>query len=143
MPKPQPIERKPLDSDAANRGTMTLGRHRVEARGLDLNVTADGSKSWVLRVVASGKRGELGLGSYPDVGLAQAKSQPARYRQVARRGGDPAAARDKVRVEQRLSNRLPTRRAATLRICGATPTPQEPGIAPSTRTLGRTAIEDQ
>src|SRR4029450_7892113 len=78
---------------------MTPGRHRVEARGLYLNVTADGSKSWVLRVVANGKRRELGLGSYPDVGLAQAKTESARYRQVARRGGDPVAERDKDRIE--------------------------------------------
>jgi len=78
---------------------MTPGRHRVEARGLYLNVTADGSKSWVLRVVANGRRRELGLGSYPDVGLAQAKTESARYRQVARRGGDPVAERDKDRIE--------------------------------------------
>ena len=98
MPKTEVAERKPLDSDAAIRGRMTPGRHSVEAKGLYLNVTPDGSKSWVLRVVANGKRREIGLGSYPDVGLAQAKTESARYRQVARRGGDPLAERDKDRI---------------------------------------------
>ena len=45
MRKTQVVERKPLDSDAAIRGKMASGRHRVEARGLYLTVTADGSKS--------------------------------------------------------------------------------------------------
>jgi integrase len=87
-----------LDTDAALRGrNMVAGRYRVD-KALYLNVTPQGSKSWVLRVVASGKRRELGLGSYPDLSLADAREEAARYRKAARRGGDPAAERDKDRV---------------------------------------------
>jgi integrase len=87
-----------LDSDAAIRGrNLKPGRHRVD-KSLYLNVTPQGSKSWVLRVVANSKRRELGLGSYPDLSLADARTEAARYRKAARRGGDPVAERDKDRV---------------------------------------------
>src|SRR5208282_1186982 len=87
-----------LDSDAAIRGrNLKPGRHRVD-KSLYLNVTPQGSKSWVLRVVANARRRELGLGSYPDLSLADARTEAARYRKAARRGGDPVAERDKDRV---------------------------------------------
>jgi integrase len=87
-----------LDTDAALRGkNLQAGRYRVD-KALYLNVTPYGSKSWVLRVVANSKRRELGLGSYPDLSLADAREEAARYRKAARRGGDPAAERDKDRV---------------------------------------------
>lgn len=87
-----------IDSDAAIRGKMKPGRHRV-AKSLYLNVTPQQGKSWVLRVVVGGKRRELGLGSYPDLPLAKAKEEAAGYRLMARRGGDPVAERDKRNVE--------------------------------------------
>lgn len=87
-----------LDSDAAIRGKLKPGRHRI-AKSLYLNVTPQQGKSWVLRVVANGKRREIGLGSYPDLGLAKAREEAARYRLTARRGGDPIAERDKDRVD--------------------------------------------
>ena len=86
-----------LDTDAALRGKKDPGRYRVD-KALYLNVTPLGSKSWVLRVVANGKRRELGLGSYPDLSLADAREESARYRKAARRGGNPAAERDKDRI---------------------------------------------
>ena len=86
-----------IDSDAAIRGKLRPGRHRV-AKALYLNVTPQQGKSWVLRVVVNGKRRELGLGSYPDLSLAKAKEEAAGYRLTARRGGDPAAERDKRHV---------------------------------------------
>jgi integrase len=90
--------RPTIDSDTAIRGKLTPGRHRI-AKSLYLNVTAQQGKSWVLRTVVNGKRRELGLGSYPDLSLAKAKEEAAGYRLTARRGGDPAAERDKRHVE--------------------------------------------
>lgn len=88
-----------LETDAALRGkNMEPGRYRVD-KALYLNVTPQGSKSWVLRVVANGKRRELGLGSYPDLSLADAREEAGRYRKPARRGGDPVAERDKDRIK--------------------------------------------
>jgi len=89
---------KSIDSDAALRGKLKPGRHRI-AKSLYLNVTPQQGKSWVLRTVVNGKRRELGLGSYPDLSLAKAKEEAAGYRLTARRGGDPAAERDKRHVE--------------------------------------------
>src|SRR5689334_14073183 len=88
---------KSIDSDVAIRGKLEPGRHRV-AKSLYLNVTPQQGKSWVLRTVVNGKRRELGLGSYPDLSLAKAKEEAAGYRLTARRGGDPAAERDKRNV---------------------------------------------
>jgi hypothetical protein len=85
---------KPMnDSDAAIRGKLKPGRHRV-AKSLYLNVTPQQGKSWVLRTVVNGKRRELGIGSYPDLSLAKAREEAAGYRLTARRGVDPAAERD-------------------------------------------------
>jgi len=57
--------------------------------GLMVQVTRTGSKSWVLRTAdASGKRREVGLGSYPTVSLAKAREMATEY--VA--GRDPKAA---------------------------------------------------
>jgi integrase len=94
------LKRKRLpDTDTALRGKLAPGRWSItNAKSLYLNVTPQGGKSWVLRVVANGKRRELGLGSYPDLSLAKAKEEAASYRLIARRGGDPAAERDKRNV---------------------------------------------
>ena len=51
------------------RGTNHVGG----VRGLILNVTMYGSRSWVLRYQVAGKRRDLGLGSYPSVTLADAR----------------------------------------------------------------------
>jgi integrase len=42
-----------------------------------------------------GKRRDIGLGGFPLVSLAEAREQAAELRKIARRGGDPLAARDK------------------------------------------------
>ena len=47
--------------------------HVGGVRGLILNVTKYGSRSWVLRYQVAGKRRDLGLGSYPSVSLADAR----------------------------------------------------------------------
>ena len=57
--------------------------------GLMLNVQPGGTKSWVQQITIRGKRRALGLGSYPAVGLAQARKVAFENRTVAREGGDP------------------------------------------------------
>ncbi|MBU2982270.1 tyrosine-type recombinase/integrase [Lentibacter algarum] len=64
---------------------------------LMLIVSNSGSKRWGQRLVIRGKRRDLGLGSYPLVTLAQARVVASQNRQIARDGGDPLAAREKVR----------------------------------------------
>ena len=43
------------------------------------------------RLTVNGKRRDLGLGGFPYVGLAEARAAAFANRQLARRGGDPAA----------------------------------------------------
>lgn len=70
------------------------GRHG-DGNGLYLEVGATGSRSWVLRTVAQGKRRDIGLGSAILVPLKDARDLATRLRRVARDGGDPIAERDK------------------------------------------------
>ena len=59
--------------------------------GLYLNVSATGSKSWVMRAVVSGRRRDIGLGGYPAVSLAKARERAAASRSAIVDGRDPVA----------------------------------------------------
>lgn len=73
--------------------------------GLILQITATGARSWILRVTVGAKRREIGLGPYPAVTLAAARSKAQAHRDDIVRGVDPviarAAARDKLIQLQR------------------------------------------
>lgn len=70
------------------------GRH-ADGGGLYLEVSKSGARRWLLRVVAEGRRRDIGLGGASYVSLAEAREQAKRLRAVARAGGDPKAERDK------------------------------------------------
>jgi integrase len=61
--------------------------------GLQLAVSPTGAKKWVLRFLWNGRPREMGLGSYPEVGLAEARELALKDRRLARSGVDPIAAR--------------------------------------------------
>lgn len=69
------------------------GRH-ADGSGLYLNVEKTGAKNWLLRVTVKGRARTIGLGSYLDVTLAEAREKASRLRKVAKEGGDPIAERD-------------------------------------------------
>jgi hypothetical protein len=69
--------------------------------GLQLAVASTGAKKWVLRFLWRGKAREMGLGSYPEVGLAEARERALAGRRLARSGVDPIA-------ERRQDRRVPT-----------------------------------
>jgi len=56
-------------------------------------VSNTGAKKWVLRFTIDGKRREMGLGSFPDVGLAEARDKVTKCRKLAKDGVDPIEAR--------------------------------------------------
>jgi integrase len=62
--------------------------------GLQLAVTPTGAKKWVLRFLWQGKPREMGLGGYPEVGLAEAREKALAGRRLARSGVDPIADRN-------------------------------------------------
>jgi hypothetical protein len=77
-----------------------VGKH-CDGAGLWLIKREDGGAQWVLRISAHGRRREMGLGGYPDVGLAQAREAADRWRGVAKAGHDPVKERERERRAQR------------------------------------------
>ena len=60
-----------------------------DGNGLFLAVSPTGGKSWILRIRHAGKRPEIGLGSFGDVSLADAREIAADVRKLSRKGIDP------------------------------------------------------
>ncbi|VVP21851.1 Prophage integrase IntA [Pseudomonas fluorescens] len=73
--------------------------------GLRLVVKPTGRKSWLLRFQLSGRRREMGLGSYPDVSLKNARIEASAKRRYLTDGIDPLAARDAERDAQNEAQR--------------------------------------
>ena len=64
------------------------GRH-ADGRGLYLYVQKSGARSWVLLKQFRGRRPEYGLGSWPEVSLADARKKAARFVELISQGKDP------------------------------------------------------
>jgi len=73
--------------------------------GLRLVVRASGSKSWLLRYQIAGRRRDMGLGSYPEVSLKEARLTAAGHRKQLANGIDPMAVRDAQREAEREAQR--------------------------------------
>ncbi len=81
----------------------TQGMHFVGGcPGLLLQISATGSKSWILRSRIDGKRKHIGLGSYPAITLADARNAGRELLGKARDGVNPVEQR-KVERSQRQS----------------------------------------
>ncbi len=63
----------------------------ADGAGLYLNITENGSRSWLYRYMLLSKAHWMGLGSYPDLSLAGAREQAAEARKLTRQGIDPLA----------------------------------------------------
>lgn len=85
------------------------GRY-ADGNGLYLEVTAAGTKHWLLRLVVQGRRRDIGLGSTTLVPLVEAREKALFFRKIAREGGDPIAERDKLKPT------IPTFREAAERV---------------------------
>ncbi len=71
------------------------GRHS-DGGGLYLNVGPTGKKSWLFMwVPKGGKRREMGLGAYPTLTLAKARSRASECRRAVEDGRDPIAEKAK------------------------------------------------
>lgn len=71
-----------------------------DGAGLILLRTASGG-SWVWRFQRDGRRRDMGLGSYPDLSLAQARVARDRWAAVLETGLDPIAERERIREAER------------------------------------------
>jgi integrase len=59
--------------------------------GLALQVLPTGGRTWILRVVIGSRRHDMGLGGFPEVGLAHARIKAAALRELIRSGRNPLA----------------------------------------------------
>ena len=84
---------------------VKAGRH-TDGGGLSLLVKATGRKNWVQRLHHDGKRRDLGLGSFPDVGLSLARDRARENRTRVANGKAPLsgqAFKDLAPKPQRIS----------------------------------------
>lgn len=73
---------------------LGAGKHS-DGQGLWLVKRSMDAGKWIIRVVASGKRREMGLGRWPDVSIAEARERAAIARRTLRNGLDPIQERAK------------------------------------------------
>lgn len=93
-PSPRTAKRTVVEVNAIR----TPGRHSIGG-GLLLSVTTSGSRSWLARVTdPAGRRRDIGLGTYPDVGLKEARDRVSELKRQVRDGLDPVAEKRKARI---------------------------------------------
>ena len=85
------------------------GKHS-DGGGLILRVKS--SKQWIFRFTIHSKRSEMGLGSYPSISLAKARTLATKYRKMVSDGISPINQRDKEKLEA--SQSRPTLDAMTV-----------------------------
>jgi integrase len=64
---------------------------KSDGDGLTFTLSKGGTAAWVLRYRIGGRRKELTLGNYPDLGLAAAREKARAHRVAVDEGRDPAA----------------------------------------------------
>ena len=78
------------------------GRHADgNGNGLYLNVAPKGSKSWVQRIAINGHKRDIGLGSYPTIGLARAREMAHANKVAVAEGRDPLKEKREAREAAR------------------------------------------
>ena len=95
--------------------TKTPGRYRDgKIKGLLLQVSSAGAKSWVLRYERHGREHMMGLGSVADYNLKEARERARAARQLLGDGLDPLAAKHAARSAAKLdeARKLTFREAA-------------------------------
>ncbi len=100
-------------SPVAVKNLKAPGFHAVgEVPGLALHVLPApksnpdapcGGRTWVLRTMVGGKRRDMGLGGFPGVTLAEAKTAAREAREAIRKGVDPIEARKAAQLALRAS----------------------------------------
>lgn len=61
----------------------------ADGRGLYFSVSPSGSRSWIFRFMLRGKSRDMGLGSFPDITLSDARSAAASARVLCKQGIRP------------------------------------------------------
>lgn len=101
------IKRRPLaDTVLATLEPESKEYRELDGGGLYFRVKPDGGKSWQLRYKkhTSGKWGWIGIGSYPEVSGAFARTKAAEQRKVIAAGLDPLEQKRNAKAEQEALN---------------------------------------
>lgn len=106
MPK---VARELSALEVKNLAYSGQGRNSLHAvggvAGLQLQITPNGGRSWVLRVKVGEKRRDLGLGGFPTVTLAQAREKARATREKIEAGIDPIEERRAAKAQLLASQR--------------------------------------
>lgn len=78
---------------------LPAGKH-ADGQGLWLVKRERAHGKWILRLAVHGRRREMGLGRWPDTGIAEARANAEAARKLARAGSDPVAVRRRERRVQ-------------------------------------------
>lgn len=79
---------------------LAPGVHAVGGvAGLCLQVSEGAGRSWLLRMMVGTRRREIGLGAYPEIGLALARQKAAEVKDMIRSGLDPVEQRKAARAD--------------------------------------------
>lgn len=116
------------------------GLHPVGgAPGLCLQIHPPNGRSWILRVtMPDGRRRDMGLGSFPEVSLKEARETAIRARYLIRQGIDPIDAAKKERKKRQSGKDAVTFRSAAESYI----TLQEPGWrGPKSAEVWRNSLE--
>ena len=89
------------------RGNLAPGSY-TDRDSLTLRVGNSGNKHWVQRITINGKQVSIGLGSFPAVGLADARQSAAHNRWAAQLGHDPRADKRQEILEAEARAAIPT-----------------------------------
>ena len=73
---------------------------------------SSGNKQWVQRITINGKQASIGLGSFPAVGLADARQAAAGNRRAVQQGRDPREAKQQ-KIQEAEGAAIPTFREVT------------------------------
>lgn len=71
----------------------------ADGEGLWLCKSSAESGKWIVRLVITGNRREMGLGRWPDVSISEAREKAAKARRQVRDGFDPITERAKIKFQ--------------------------------------------
>jgi len=80
--------------------SLPAGKHS-DGQGLWLVKRRKESGKWMLRLTVHGRRREMGLGSWPDVSIAEARERASDARRLVRDGVDPIVERARAKATSR------------------------------------------
>ena len=94
------MARKVKEIAAVQVPRLAPGFHAVGGvTGLYLSVADKGNRSWILRIKVGDRRRDMGLGGWPDVPLAEARTRAREARRKVEEGIDPIRERKAARAQ--------------------------------------------